>query len=87
MKYTVDTKLSDILKNEPWLATELPKLDERLAVINTMMGKMMIKRMTVADAADKLGVPADLLLRKFEEAAEAYKEGGDIQAILGTLKK
>ncbi len=87
MKYTPQTKLSEIIKKEPWLAEELPKLDDRLKVINTPMGKLAARRMTVKDAADHLGVSVDLLLQKFDEAAAAYKKGGDIQVILREMMK
>ena len=87
MKYTPETKLSEIIKKEPWVTVELPKLDDRLKIINTPMGKMAARHMTVQDAADKLGVPAALLLKKFDEASAAYKKGGDIQKILHEMMK
>ena len=45
MEINSNTKLTDILKEYPWLPDELVKLDGRLGVLKTPVGKMMIKNM------------------------------------------
>ena len=54
MEITKDTKIIEILKEYPWISEKAKEIDPRLDQINTPFGKMMAKKLTVADAA-KLG--------------------------------
>ena len=56
MEINSSTRLEDILKEYPWLPDELIKLDSRLKIIKTPIGKMMIKNATVSDAVKKTGL-------------------------------
>ena len=73
MKVDKDTKLTDILKEYPWLKDELPKIDERLKVIKSPMAKVMMGKMTVADASEKSGISVEDLLAKLDELVKAHK--------------
>ena len=42
MKVDKNTKITDILKEYPWLKEELPKIDDRLKILNNPMAKVMI---------------------------------------------
>ena len=44
MKYNENTRLAEILADHPWLSEELPKKDQRFAVMNTFAGKLMLKK-------------------------------------------
>ena len=59
-----DTKLTDILKEYPWLPDELVKLDGRLKIIKTPVGKMMIRNATITDAAEKTGLSEEVLIEQ-----------------------
>ncbi len=67
MKYTENTRLADILAEHPWLSEELPKKDQRFAVMNTFAGKLMLKKFTVADVSRTAGIPAAELLQELDE--------------------
>lgn len=73
MKVDKNTMIKDILKEYPWLKEELPKLDERLKILNTPMAKVMIGKKTVADVSEKTGISVDRLLAKLDEIVEAHK--------------
>ena len=62
MNYNDQTKLTEILAQYPWLPEELIKLDSRFKIVNTPIGKMMIKNATLADLSEKAGLSTYLLL-------------------------
>ena len=67
MDFTPETKLKDILAAYPWLAEELPKIDSRLGVINTPLGRLLLKKADVAEAAKRSGFPAEQIIEKLRE--------------------
>ena len=74
MKYNSQTKLTDILAEYPWLPEELIKLDSRFKIVNTPIGKMMIKNATLADLSEKAGLSTDELLQKLREMAAEHSK-------------
>ena len=56
------TPLIRIWEAYPWLSETLPALDRRFAVINTPMGKLLMKTNTVADLARMSGQSSEELL-------------------------
>ena len=72
MNYNSQTKLTDILAEYPWLPEELIKLDSRFKIVNTPIGKMMIKNATLADLSEKAGLSTDELLQKLREMVNRH---------------
>ena len=72
MKYNSQTKLTDILAEYPWLPEELIKLDSRFKIVNTPIGKMMIKNATLTDLSEKAGLSTDELLQKLREMVDRH---------------
>ena len=72
-----NSKLTDILNAYPWLLDELARTEPRakpfLAMLNTPLGKGMLKKATVADAAKYLKRPASRLLSKLEGVIRNYE--------------
>ena len=66
------TKLSDILAANPWLSEELPKKDQRFAVINTLAGKMMLKTMTLGDLSRLSGETVPVLIQDLEKLVKKH---------------
>jgi len=64
MDFTPETKLKDILSAYPWLAEELPKLDSRLAIVNSPLGRLLLKKADIAEAAKRSGFPAEQIIEK-----------------------
>lgn len=73
MKVDKNTKITDILKEYPWLKEELPKIDDRLKILNNPMAKVMIGKKTVADVSEKAGIRVDEILDKLDEVIKAHK--------------
>ena len=72
MKYTENTRLADILADHPWLSEELPKKDQRFAVINTFAGKMMLKTMTLGDLSKMSGESVQALAEDLEKLVKKH---------------
>ena len=73
-EYNNQTKLTDILAKYPWLPDELIRLDSRFKIVNTPIGKMMIKKATVADLSKKAGIPTEKLLKKLQEMVDKHNK-------------
>ncbi|WP_316631865.1 hypothetical protein [uncultured Ruminococcus sp.] len=74
MNYNEQTKLTEILAAYPWLPEELIKLDSRFKIVNTPIGKMMIKKATVADLSKKAGIPTVELLQKLQGMVDQHNK-------------
>lgn len=75
MNYNDQTKLTDILAQYPWLPEELIKLDSRFKIVNTPIGKMMIKKATIADLSEKAGIPTEELLKRLQDMVDKHNQG------------
>ena len=77
MTINENTKLTDILAAYPWLLDELARTEPRakpfLAMMNTPLAKMTLKKATVADAAKYLTRPASKLLEKLDGVVRNYE--------------
>ena len=69
-----DTLLKDILNEYPWLVEEAVKIDERLSVIKTPLGKMLLKKARISDLADKAGFSSEEVIAKIEEMISEHRE-------------
>ena len=67
MEINSNTKLTDILKEYPWLPDELVKLDGRLGVLKTPVGKMMTKNMNIADVSKKVNFPENDVINRLKK--------------------
>ena len=57
---------------DSWLPEELIKLDSRFKIVNSPIGKMMIKNATLADLSEKAGLSTDELLQKLQEMVDRH---------------
>ena len=73
MNVTADTKVGDILKAYPWLKDELIKMDDRLKILTTPMANIVIKKATVKDASDKIGMSVEEIIEKLEKMVAAHE--------------
>ena len=69
MDITPETKLCDVLEAYPWIRDELIAKDERFKAIDSPMGKFLIKRAKVKDAAEKLGISPEEAIARFRAYA------------------
>ncbi len=71
--YTAKTRLLQILNDHPWLSKRLPEIDRRFAIMNTAPGKLLLRRMSVADLSSKSGMTVEELLAKLQREIDAHE--------------
>ena len=62
-----NTRLEDIIREYPGLPDKLAKLDPRLKIVKTPIGRAFIRKHTVSDAAKKAGVDEETVILKIRE--------------------
>ena len=70
---TIDqnTKLSELMKEYPWLLDEAVKLDSRFAALNNPFGKALIQNATVGDLSKQSGLSVDAIAEWIQKTVES----------------
>lgn len=74
MEINKNTKLIDILKEYPWLEDEIVKIDERLSIVKSPIGKILAKKYTVGEACQKANVDMDEAMRMLNELVLKHEQ-------------
>ena len=67
MELTKETKLSDLLSSYPWLLDEAVRIDVRFKILNTPIGKMLLKKATIEELSKKAGLEETVLIDMITE--------------------
>lgn len=70
---TKDTKLADLLQEYLWLKSEVMQISDKFKMLNTPVGKIMLKKATVAEMSKKSGIAEDQIIQKLTELIEKHK--------------
>ena len=62
-----ETRLKDLEEAYPWLVDEVAGMDPRLKVAKTPVGRMLIRKSTVADVSRLSGYPVDKVLEELRK--------------------
>lgn len=73
MDINSNTKVADILSQYPWLLDELTKVSDKFKMAKTPMGKIMLKKATVADMSKKSGIDKNTLINKLNEIIHSHE--------------
>ena len=71
---TKDTRLKDLLERYPWLMDEAVKISGKFKLLKTPVGKVMLKKATVADLSRKSGIPESEIIDKIVELISGHGE-------------
>ena len=74
MSVTKDTRLTDILKEYPWLKAELLKKYPAFKALDNPLGMAFIRKSTIADLAKKAGKSPDELIDNLNKEIEERNE-------------
>ena len=72
MMITKDTKLADLLQMYPWLKEEMTKVSDKFKMLNTPVGKIMLKKATIAEMSKRSGIETDQIISKLTEMIEEH---------------
>ena len=73
MEFTAETKLKDIIAAYPWLPEKVIQLDPRFRIINTPIGKALIKNATLKDAGKRAGFPVETIIEELKKLIDAHE--------------
>ena len=73
MKLTQETKLKDILAAYPWLIDEAVKLDGRFRALRSPLGKLLIAKADIAEAARRTGIDAQTIIENIEGMIRSHR--------------
>ena len=64
MDITKETKLADLFAAYPWLKDEMTKINDKFKLLNSPLGKVMLKKATISEMSKKSGMDADVIIEK-----------------------
>ena len=76
MEINESTRLADLIAAYPWMPEAAAQMDARLRIVNTALGRMLIKKYTIADASRRTGYPSEAIIREIQRLSEKH-EGGE----------
>ncbi len=72
MKINGNTKISDILKEYPWLTDKLIELNPQFKTLKSPMAKMLLRTTTVDDASKKVKKSVSELLGMLQKIIDEH---------------
>ena len=66
MEITKDTRLADLIAQNPWLKEEMAKVNEKFKMLNSPIGKMMMGKATIAEMSKKSGMEVEAIIEKIK---------------------
>ena len=72
MNITNDTKLSEILKEYPWMIDEAVKIDERFKILKNPVGKLFITKATISGLSEKAGLDSKVIIDQIQEMIDRH---------------
>ena len=73
MDITKETKLKELLADNPQIKEELAEINPKFKMLNTPMGKVMLGKATVGDMSEKSGMDVNELIRKLTAMIDSLK--------------
>lgn len=72
MTITETTCLAELVRVYPWFMDEITRIDEKFRLLKTPLGKVMMKKATVAEMSKKSGMDTSTLIQKIETLIEEH---------------
>ena len=72
MDITKDTRLIDLLDQYPWLMDEAVRLSDKAKMLDSALGRIFLKKATIADLSKKAGIPEFEIIEKLTALIEAH---------------
>lgn len=80
MEFNENTKLADILAAYPWLPETVVQLDPRFKILNTPIGRALIKHATLTEVSKRSGFPVEEVIAELKKLIEAHEGEGNGEA-------
>lgn len=73
MDITKETKLADLFAAYPWLKDEMTKISDKFKLLNSPLGKVMLKKATISEMSKKSGMDAEVIIEKLNGMIAEYE--------------
>lgn len=70
------TKLSELLSAYPWLKEALIGMNDRFKMLNSPLGKIMVKQATISEMSKRSGIDEAVLIEKLESMIAKPNKNG-----------
>ena len=67
-----NTGLKGLIEEYPWLKEELPRMNNKFKMINSPMGKMLMKKATIGEMSKRSGMEEGLLIEKIQNLIKEH---------------
>lgn len=67
VEITKDTRLSELLTEYPWLKEKIVEINDKFKMLNTPIGKVMMRKATIAEMGKKSGMDANVIICKIKK--------------------
>ena len=76
-----NTKLKDLLDKYPYLEEEAIKIDDRFKIVQSPIGKMLLKKATIKDLSDKANLEPQVIIDQIRTMIEEHdkQEGKPVE--------
>ena len=74
MEISGNTRLEALLKEYPWLLKAAKEAEPRFGILDTPVGKLLLKKSTVADLSRRGGVSEEFLIATIRDMIAAHGE-------------
>ena len=64
---TAETRLSDLIAQYPWLKEEMVKVNEKFKMLSSPVGKLMMRKATIAEMSKRSGMDDDTIISRINE--------------------
>ncbi|MBQ6384540.1 MAG: hypothetical protein IJJ38_00020 [Lachnospiraceae bacterium] len=71
--FDANTKVNDILTQYPFVKDEIIKRVPEAKMIDTLIGKALLKNATISDVASKFGKTPEKLIAELQSIIDAHK--------------
>ena len=73
MILTENTRISELLKEYPWLIDEAVKFDERAGIVlHNPVAKLFLKKATIRSLSEKAGMAPDVIIDRIRELIDHH---------------
>ncbi len=70
---TRDTRLSDLVAEYPWIKEELFRISDRFRMMDSAAGRLLLRRVTVAELSRRSGMSEEALIGKLTSFLRTHK--------------
>ena len=80
-KLNASTKIKELMADYPWLLDEAIKMDERFKMVNTPLGKRLIKNASIADLAKYGKINVEDVVNEIEKMIANHEKANDYEDV------